>query len=359
MTPLREPLGPAWDRALTNPEVLSRLAAEPAAAPALPEPTWLANGMRLYAFSDACGACDGWSSACALGAFDGVHVGHRALVQATLADARDRGVACVAVTFSPDPAEVLSGPIVNATLLPITDRIRLLATLGVDGVLVVPFTREVAATSHERFMSDWLVPAVRPVSIHVGADFRMGAGGAGTVDELRRVGARLGVSVHGHALVSEDGSAVSATRIRGLVREGAVKQASRYLCRDHCVRGTVEHGRGEGGSFGFPTANVRMDASACLPAEGVYAALASDGGHAWPAAVNVGAPRSFGGRSGEPFLEATLLGFSGDLYGRELSVSFVAWLREPRTFSSLDELERTVLGNVEWVRTYVGEGEVL
>lgn len=101
-----------------------------------------------------------------------------------------------------------------------------------------------------------------------------------------------------------------------------------------------------------------MRPSAC-PRRGVYAALVCDGSHAWPAAVNVGAPRSFGGAAGEPFLEASLVGFSGDLYGRRLSVSFVAWLREPRTFASVEELEATVLGNVAWVRRYLGEGEVL
>ena len=187
----------------------------------------------------------------------------------------------------------------------------------------------------------------------------MGAGGAGTVAALRVVAGPLGIDVHGHELVSEHGRAVSATLVRGLIRDGQVEDAARLLCRDHMVRGVVEHGRGEGASFGFPTANVRIDASVCLPAEGVYAALVCDGSHAWPAAVNVGAPRSFGGVAGEPFLEASLVGFSGDLYGRRLSVSFVAWLREPRTFASLEELEATVLGNVAWVRKYLGEGEVL
>lgn len=359
MTEGPRPLGPAWDRPLTREELSHRIASGVAVDRPLPQARELVGGCSLYGFTDMASDVSSRGSVCVLGAFDGVHVGHRELVSRAVSEARDQGVASVAVTFSPDPAAVLAGPIVNATLLCVEDRVRLLSTLGLDAVLVVPFTRELASTSYERFLTDWLVPAARPLSIHVGADFRMGAGGAGTVDALREVAGPLGIDVHGHELVSESGQTVSATRIRGLVRAGKVEAAAGLLERDHMVRGQVEHGRGEGASFGFPTANVRIPAETCLPAEGVYAALACDGAHAWPAAVNVGAPRSFGGAQGEPFLEATLLGFSGDLYGARLSVNFVAWLREPRRFSSLGELEATVLGNVAWVGTYLGEGEVL
>ena len=353
------PLGPSWERPLTSDELRGRLVAGVALSQPLVPARKLGNGSELYDFSGAMECGCGRPSVCVLGAFDGVHVGHRALVRAAVDEARERGLVSIAVTFSPDPAALLAGPIVNDTLLAVEDRVRMLSRLGLDAVLVVPFTRELAATSYETFLREWLAASVSPVSIHVGADFRMGAGGAGTVAALRVVAGPLGIDVHGHELVSEHGRAVSATLVRGLIRDGQVEDAARLLCRDHMVRGVVEHGRGEGASFGFPTANVRIDASVCLPAEGVYAALVCDGSHAWPAAVNVGAPRSFGGAAGEPFLEASLVGFSGDLYGRRLSVSFVAWLREPRTFASLEELEATVLGNVAWVRKYLGEGEVL
>ena len=129
----------------------------------------------------------------------------------------------------------------------------------------------------------------------------------------------------------------------------------RLLGRCHFVRGWVDHGRGEGTSFGFPTANVRCDARTCMPAEGVYACVVSDGSRAWPAAANVGAPPTFDTRHDAYFLEANLLGFEGDLYGSELAVTFVAWLRASRPFSSLEELERTVLSNIDWVRRNVGE----
>lgn len=355
------PLGPAWDHVLSAPELAKRLVAGPALDQALPHARIIGAGERLYAMTplgERIGSAD-VSCVCSVGAFDGVHAGHRALVASAVDEAAGRGCASVAVTFSPDPAAVLSGPIVNESLLSVADRVRMLATLGVDAVLVVPFDERLAATPHDRFLVDWLVRPLCAVSLHVGANFRMGAGGRGDVRALAAAGKPLGVAVHGHELVCEDGRAVSATRIRGLLHEGKVEAAAGLLRRYHLVRGHVEHGRGEGTSFGFPTANVRVDVSACLPAEGVYAALVCDGSSAWPAAVNVGAPRSFGGEQGEPFLEATLVGFQGNLYGAELSVSFVAWLRAPHTFASLDELERTVLGNVAWVRSYLGEGAIL
>ena len=222
----------------------------------------------------------------------------------------------------------------------------------------MPFTRQTAATTHEAFLREWLVPLVGAISLHVGEDFRMGAGGAGTVFALREVASGLGVRIHGHELVRLGGEPVSATRIRALVRAGNVADTARLLGRYHCVSGVVVHGRGEGTSFGFPTANVSCSKLSCLPAEGVYAGIACVEGRLWPTAVNVGSPRTFGGEEGQAFLEPTLLGFSGDIYGRELTVCFVEWLREPRRFASLEELERTVLGNVEWVRRYVGGSEI-
>lgn len=361
-----QPLGPAWDRALTAEELARRAAAEPAFAPELPEPERTARGCALYALTPlARAAVEGGAgltrlrgSVCALGAFDGVHLGHRMLAEKTVREARELGLPAVAVTFDPDPADVLAGRERFSMLLPVVDRLRLLVSLGLDALLVVPFTRELAATGHREFLEGWLVPELGCRSLHVGSNFRMGSGGAGTVEALTAEAAELGVSVRGHELLAREGEVVSATRIRALVRAGEVGRAAELLGRDHCVRGRVVHGRGEGTSFGFPTANLSCDERSCLPGEGVYAALASVDGTAWPAAVNVGAPRTFGGEEGRAFLEPTLLGFSGDLYGRELEVSFVAWLREPRKFPSFEVLKATVLGNVEWVRRFMGESPI-
>lgn len=366
MTDQREPLGPERAGAYAARELAALVSGEPCLLPALPAPLEAPRGSRLYVLGDvAKGAlslgADGArlsASSCVLGAFDGVHVGHRALVASALAEARSAGVPCVVVTFDPDPAEVLLGTVKGSSLLPVPDRLATLASLGVDAMLAVPFTRDLAATDYEGFLTSWLIPLLGARSLHVGVNFRMGAGGRGTVGALEEAGRALGVSVWGHELVCEDGSTVSATRIRGLVRAGRVADAAALLGRAHVVRGVVVHGRGEGTSFGFPTANLSCDEIQCLPGEGVYAGLACVDGRVWPTAVNVGKPRSFGGEEGHAFLEPTLLGFSGNLYDKELSVCFLDWLREPRVFPSLEVLERTVLGNVEWVRRYVGAGEL-
>lgn len=292
-----------------------------------------------------------------IGAFDGLHVGHRSLVAAARADAQVRGIPCVAVTFSPDPAEVLIGPQTSATLLDVDARARGLLSLGVDAVAIVPFTRQLAGTDERAFVEQVLLSVVRPAWVHVGSNFSFGRAGAGDVVALARLGHELGFGVTGHGLVELDGASVSATRIRDLLHAGRVERASRLLGRCHYVRGGIGHGRGQGTGFGFPTANVTMDPRTCMPEEGVFACYLVLDHTAWPAAVNVGAPPTFSAPE-DNFLEANLIGFSGDIYGREAKVVFVRWLRASRRFDSTEELERVVLGNIDWVRDNLGTGGV-
>ncbi len=306
---------------------------------------------------------------CAIGAFDGLHRGHRALIARARAEADARGARLMVVTFTPDPARVLGGEGAPRDLLLAGERPSLIQrSWDVDAVLVVDFTPEVAALPYERFVRDVLGAYCDVSALVVGEDFRLGAGGLGTVEALRALGEKDGFDVTGAPLMRDGGAPITATRIRGLLSEGRVEEAASLLGRCHRVYGSVEHGRGEGTGFGFPTANVRVEEGLALPAEGVYAGFVSVDAasgeperRAYPAAINVGKPRSFSpGEEGESFLEATLLGFEGDLYGRGVCVTFVRWLRAPRRFDSVGELERTVLSNVDWVRRTLGrEGIVL
>ncbi len=293
---------------------------------------------------------------CAIGAFDGLHLGHRALVAAAREDAHRRGVPLAVVTFDPDPAEVLSSRSPER-LLQDEDRVRALASLGPDAVVVHDFTRSFSQLGYEAYVKDVLSAAARPVSLHVGTNFTMGRGGAGSPTDLAALGERMGFDVTGHDLVADGGEAVSATRVRRLLRAGGedgLATAARLLGRCPYVRGVVEHGRGEGTGFGFPTANVTLDPRDCVPAQGVYACwYVGEDGRAWSAAVNVGEPPTFS-TDARPMLEANLVGFSGDLYGATARVVFVRWLRGSRRFDSLEELERTVLGNIDWVRQNLG-----
>lgn len=302
------------------------------------------------------GSYDGGPCVCAIGSFDGLHRGHQALLGAAAADARERGLPLVAVTFDPDPSEVLSSASPER-LLQAPDRLRALCAPGVAAVVAFRFSRELAALDYESYVRDVLLPVVAARRIHVGADFSLGAGRAGTVAALVRLGGRLGFEVVGHRLLTEGGEPVTATRIRGLVSAGDVADAADLLGRRHFLRGSVRHGRGEGTGLGFPTANVGLSAGDALPARGVYAGYLVAGGTAWPAAINMGEPPTFTSAA-DAMLEANLPGFSGDLYGQPVAVAFVARLRGERTFATLDELRATVEGNIAWVRDALGTGGV-
>lgn len=289
-----------------------------------------------------------------LGAFDGVHRGHQELVDKAVRDARGRGVPCVAVTFDPDPETVVGPKVAGSRLLCTSDRCRGLLTLGTDCVMALRFTPQLAALGPDEFVERVLLRATHPVSVHVGSNFRFGARAAGSVSSLGQLGTKLGFEVHAHSLMEVGGEAVSASRVRSLLQEGRVGEARELLGRSHAVRGRVAHGRGEGTSFGFPTANVTFDEQECLPKDGVYGCYFVCDDNVWPAAVNVGAPPSFGAATSR-FLEANLIGFEGSLYGAEAIVTFEKWLRDSRRFDSLEELRDVVLKNIEWVRENLGK----
>lgn len=310
---------------------------------------------------------------CVIGVFDGVHLGHQELLQRAARDAAERGDKLAVLTFTPDPADVLAGPTPSSKLL--SDEGRVNALLAFDGdaecsdvssVVCVDFDREFASLTWVEFAGEALGLIFGDEfedyleAVFVGSDFRFGAHGEGDLELLRRVGDIRGFDVTGVELLEQGGAPVTATRIRGLVHAGRVEEVAGLLGRPHMVVGRVEHGRGEGASFGFPTANIVCDLSACVPEQGVYAGFVTvadeDGVRcAYPAAINVGLPPSFKGEAPEgTLLEANLIGFDGDLYGSKACVSFVRWLRDSRPFATLEELERTVLGNIDWTGRVLG-----
>ena len=288
----------------------------------------------------------------AIGAFDGVHRGHADLLSRSLADARERGIAAVAVTFDPDPDEVVSDrPAPKLTTM--EGRLAAMEASGVR-VAVVPFTRELAALDHVGFFENVLAPELDIKAIHVGSDFRLGARGASTVSVIASWGKTRGIEVHGHVLVSEGGAAISATRIRSLIAAGDVVSARRLLGRRPMVRGVVAPGRGQGTGMGFPTANIEVPGFLQMPADGVYAGFAEVDGEVWPAAINAGVPPMFADSVASARLEANLIGFEGDLYGREVAISFDRLLRPSSTFESVDALIEAVNNDIATVRGRFG-----
>lgn len=299
-------------------------------------------------------------SAVTIGAYDGVHLGHRHLIAALRAMAGRRGLDTAVVTFDRHPATVVRPASAPALLTDLDQKLELLADAGVDRTLVVPFDEARADQTAEDFVVEVLVDALAARTVVVGEDFHFGHGRKGNVALLADMGARHGFEVVGLALERDaSGGAVSSTRIRELLAGGDVRGAARLLGRRHQVRGVVVHGDDRGGSeLGFPTANIDIPEGVALPGIGIYACWYERGhGQVHPAAVSVGRRPTFYAESSEPgplLVEAFLIDFEGDLYGEAARVSFVDRLREEKRFDSVDELVVAMARDVEATRMVLG-----
>ncbi len=274
-------------------------------------------------------------AAVAIGNFDGVHLGHRALIDR----ARSRATGdtrAVVLTFDPHPSAVLSPHGAPAKLCSLARRLELIAAAGADAVVVEPFTKELAALSPEAFVDDIVLGALRARAIVVGYDFNYGVGRAGTTEALLAHGARKGVVVDVVAAIAAEGEVASSTKIRGLLRAGDVAGAARLLGRWWDVDGVVVHGAKRGRAIGVPTANIHPDDPLhVLP--GIYAVLLEVDGQRLPAVASLGTNPTFVD-AGALVLEAHVLDWDGDLYDRRVRIAFVARLRGEEKFASVDAL---------------------
>jgi riboflavin kinase/FMN adenylyltransferase len=284
----------------------------------------------------------------AVGVFDGVHIGHQALVADAISLARVRDATAVVVTFDRDPDQIVSPASAVPQLLDLDDKIRCLTELGADIVLVMPFTPELAATPPLVFLDEVLLEAMTPEAVAVGYDFRFGHRAEGDVDVLVRYGADHGFTVVAYELVRDDGEPVTSTRIRSLVATGHVAQAARLLGRPHRVKGEVVHGRGEGAELDAPTANLAVGPYAALPADGVYAGRSTIDGAVFSAGISVGLAPTF--PEATDTLEAHLLSFRGDLYGRTLTIEFLTRIRDQRRFDTRADLAAQIRADLAQVR---------
>ena len=309
--------------------------------------------MEVVADSDPCPELpDG--SIVTIGAYDGVHVGHRAVVAEVRARAAAQGCASVVVTFDRHPAQVVRPENAPLQLTDLDQKLELLAATGVDYTVVVHFDRERAHESAEHFVSQTLVGCLHSRCVVVGHDFHFGHQRGGNVALLSQMGSSLGFDVIGMHLVggSGGGPAVSSTRIRALLVEGEVAGAAALLGRPHEVRGTVEEGDRRGGStLGYPTANVMVPPEILLPADGVYAGwYVRPDGSVLPAAVSLGSRPTFYPDGGPRLLEAHVLDFSGNLYDELARVRFVARIRGQERYDSAEALVARMATDVEEVR---------
>ena len=292
----------------------------------------------------------------AVGMFDGVHRGHRALLERTVELARGTGALSAVATFDTDPEHVLRPDASVPQLLDLEDRVRYIASADVEVVLVLPFDRELADRTAEEFLDAVLIPAFPPETLVVGSDFRLGRGGACDTRRLTELSRDRRIEVESHELVVVDGAPVSATRIRRLISDGRVREAALLLGRPHACKGLVVEGRGAGRRLGAPTANIDYDRDIAVPADGVYACVACiDDSQGRPAAVSVGPAPSYEDAKAE--VEAHILDFDGELYGRMLRIGFIERLRDQRRFDDEASLARAIAADVERVRTLVPGGD--
>lgn len=285
----------------------------------------------------------------AIGVFDGVHLGHQAVISTSTHHAHSAGGTSVVVTFDPHPAKILRPNEAPHLLTATQHKIALIRALGVGHLLVIKFDKNFAATSPESFVEQ-LVQASKPLQeICVGHEWSFGKSRAGNLDLLKQLGARFDFSVVGIPPVKANGTVVSSTAIRQAIETGELEKAAEMLGRDYKILGTVTGGEKLGKKIGFPTANLSAH-SEQFPPNGVYFAEAWLNGVLLHGVVNLGVRPTVSTGAPERILEIHLLDFDRDIYGQDLEIRFVRYLRPEKKFESVDALVRQIDVDVRQAR---------
>lgn len=286
-----------------------------------------------------------------VGTFDGVHLGHRALLSEVVRRARETGRSSLLVTFEPHPLEVLRPAEAPPRLASAEEKIEFLAETGLDAVRIIPFTPAVAQWSPERFAQEILAGECGARELVIGHDHGFGKGRSGDASLLHREGERLGFSVDVLPPVLVGGLPVSSSRIRASVLEGRLDDAARELGRNPSISGRVVPGNRRGRDLGFPTANIPLPVGRITPPPGVYAARVGTRHGLFIGALHVGPRPVFGDPA--PVVEVHLLDFRGDLYGDRIRIELIGRIREVQDFPSvpamLDRIGRDVELSRQWV----------
>ena len=292
-------------------------------------------------------------SVVAQGTFDGIHLGHQAVIRTAVGRARALGVRPVAVTFDPNPLAVLRPAEAPPELLPLDERLDRIGELGPEVCLVIPFTLEFSRVEAEAYVRDVLLGRLDAREIVVGFNHAFGREARGTPALLARVAEPAGVRVHVVAPLRVDGVAVSSTSIREALRDGNVRRAASLLGRPYTIAGTVARGAARGRGLGFPTANLTGPPGLPL-ADGVYTAQARWDAELASAVVNVGVRPTVDGAT--RLVEAHLLDVAPDLYGRRLTLAFLDRIRPEERFPSLEALRVQISEDVATARRLLGQG---
>ena len=287
----------------------------------------------------------------AIGFFDGVHLGHGALLQRARQVADRLGLPAAALTFDRHPSALLGGepvPLINTA----EERAELMRRLyGIDQVLFCRFDRAMMEMPWRTYVSEYLRQELGAVHVVCGHDHRFGWRGEGNPARLQQACTQLGMGCDVVQRVELHGQTVSSTLIRSLLRTGQIREANAFLGHPHCLTGTVVHGRQLGRRLGTPTANVLLPDGVLAPAFGVYATAVAFGGRRYPAVTNVGV-RPTVDAGDQVTVEPWLLDFEGNLYGKSIRVEFLEFLRPERKFPSLEALRAAILQNAEETRAF-------
>jgi riboflavin kinase / FMN adenylyltransferase len=300
-------------------------------------------------------------SSIALGFFDGVHPGHQVVIGKAVEEAKRLGVSAGVVTFKDHPRTLTRGQ--SPLLITVIEqRLRLFEELGVDFALVLQFTEELCRLSPREYVQSVLVDAVGARSISVGHNHHFGRDREGDASLLQELGSKLNFSVHACNMIEVEGVEVSSSTIRELVRTGEMLRATKLLSRPFALYGTVVEGDKRGAKLGFPTANMSLYQFQIIPQRGVYVGTTRlSTGQEVPCVINVGLRPTFKGADGEPQLELSveshLLDFEGNLYGSEIEVSFLSYLRAEQKFDGPDSLKKQIETDVRNARRYLSEYE--
>jgi len=294
-----------------------------------------------------------------IGNFDGVHLGHQMLFSEVVGKAYTQHGASVAVTFDPHPLKVLRPD--GIRLISTTEqKIHLIAMAGVEHLLILPFTRELAATTARDFVQDILVNTIGVRELVVGYDYAFGKGREGNIDFLKEIGQELGFGVTVVEAHYENGMLVSSTKIRELVTEGRMQDARRLLGRYYQIHGEVQRGRQRGGrELGFPTANLKLSEEDLCPKRGVYVTQVIYGGKVYGGVSNIGYNPTFG--ENKLVAETHIFDFNSDIYGHPIKINLLRYLRGEKKFNQVEELIAQIKLDIVTAKQVLrdAEGELL
>ena len=296
-------------------------------------------------------------TALTVGTFDGIHKGHRTIIDKLNEQAQLLGLQSLLFTFEPHPKIVMqkSGVPELKLLTTIDEKIAVLGTTGLDSLVVSSFTRSFAATSAEDFVRDTLVKKLKMKCVILGHDHAFGRNRQGNDELLKKLGRELGFQVQTVEPISNSGEHISSTRIRHALQDGRVGAAAFMLDRPYEVTGTVVEGQKQGRELGFPTANLRPDSEhKLIPKVGIYATTVRIDGQVFESVTYIGSRPTFAGR--QSVVEVHVHDFENDLYGKSLTVYFYKFLREDRKFQSTGELVETIKNDKKNAITYFANG---